>query len=87
MASGHYEYQSDFARKYVAEGRAAGIAEGLAEGHSEGKAEALLTILAARGLAVSEEQRQRILACRDLASLDRWIARAATAASIEQALD
>jgi hypothetical protein len=67
--------ESDFARKYVAEGK------------TEGKAEALSAILGARGLSVSEELRQRILACRDAAALDRWIARAATAASIEQALD
>ena len=34
-----YEYQSDFARKYVAQGRAEGLAEGRNLGHSEGRAE------------------------------------------------
>ncbi len=79
-----YEYQSEFARKYVAQGRAEGEAKGKAEGKAEGeakgkaegKADALLAVLAARALPLSEEQRQRILACRDLVQLDRWIARA-----------
>ena len=73
-----YEYQSDFARRYVAQGKAEGKAEGEAKGKAEGKAEgeakAVLAVLAARGLAVSETERERILACRDLAELDRWIA-------------
>jgi tetratricopeptide (TPR) repeat protein len=41
MASGNYEYQSDFARRYVAQGKAEGIAEGKAEGIAEGKAEGI----------------------------------------------
>jgi hypothetical protein len=39
MKAQHYEYQSDFARKYVAEGLAKGREEGLAEGREEGLAE------------------------------------------------
>ncbi|HEY3356065.1 MAG TPA: hypothetical protein VGQ83_22625, partial [Polyangia bacterium] len=62
------------------------LAEGKAEGQAEGKAQALLTILSARGLALAPAQRARILACRDLAQLDRWIARAVTAPSVAQAL-
>ena len=65
-----YEYKSEFARKYVAQGEA--------KGKAEGRAEALLAFLAARKLPVSDEQRQAILGCRDLAQLDRWIARAAS---------
>ena len=34
-----YEYQSDFARKYFAQGFAQGIAESVAEGKAEGRAE------------------------------------------------
>ena len=30
-----YQYQSDFAKRYVAEGRAEGLAEGLAEGEAK----------------------------------------------------
>ena len=53
-----YEYQSDFAKKYVAQGRA----EGRVEGRVEGEAQALLTVLQARGIAVPDTARERILA-------------------------
>jgi hypothetical protein len=57
-----------------------------AEGKVEGKAEAVLGILAARAIPVSNESRARIEACRDPATLDRWIARAITAVSAEEAI-
>ena len=82
MEARKYEYQSDFAKKYIALGEA----EGKAEGEAEGKAKAVLAVLAARGLAVSDTQRTRVLAERDLAVLDRWITRAATCASADEAL-
>lgn len=42
--------------------------------------------LAARGIPVDAEARARIEACQDLATIDRWIVRAATAASVEDVL-
>ncbi|GGK72683.1 hypothetical protein Sme01_07830 [Sphaerisporangium melleum] len=71
MIAGTYEYQSGFARKYVAEGKA------------EGRAEALLLMLDARGIAVSEEARGRILGCAESARLDEWIQRAVTVESVD----
>lgn len=71
-----YEYQSDFAKKYVAQGRE--------EGRSAGEANALLLFLAARGFAVDEALRERVVACRDLDRLDRWIQRAAVAATLDE---
>ncbi len=76
MTSGNYEYQSDFARKYFSEGRD--------EWKAEGKAEDLLKILARRGIAVTDEQRVRILACRDLPTLDRWLDLAFCVASTQE---
>lgn len=84
MATSNYQYQSEFARKYVAQGKAEGILEGKAEGEAAGKANALLTFLGARGLALDEEGRARIAACTDIEQLDEWIKRAATAATIAQ---
>ena len=78
MASVNHEYQSDFARKYFSEGRD--------EGKIEGKAEALFKILARRGIAVSDEQRARILVCRDLPTLDRWLDLAFSVASAQEML-
>ena len=60
-----------------------GKAEGLAEGEVKAKVGAILAFLAARSVPVSHEVRARIEACKDAASLDRWIVRAATAASAE----
>ena len=56
-------------------------AEGLRTGKAEGKAEGILAVLTARGLPVSERVRQQVLSCKDLAVLDRWLARAITAPS------
>ena len=79
-----YEYQSDFARKYVAEGEAKGKAEGRAEGEAKGKVEGeakgkaegaattLLRILELRGLKATETERARILTCQDIQQLERW---------------
>jgi hypothetical protein len=68
-----------------AKGKPRGKAEGKAVGRAEGKAEALVAFLAARGLALSEDLREKILGCKDPAMLDRWIAQAASA-SAEEAL-
>jgi hypothetical protein len=69
-----------------AEGEAKGKAEGKAEGEAKGKAEALLRILAQRRLSVSEDQRRRILACTDLATLDGWLDRALLTTSVDDLL-
>ena len=53
-----------------------------AEGRAEGRAEALLVVLASRGLEPSEDERRRILEERDLARLERWLATAATCADV-----
>jgi hypothetical protein len=86
-----YEYQSDFAKRYVAEGLTQGRAEGLTEGLTKGRAEeaarAVLTVLRVRGLGVSDAIRERILAQKDLERLERWLERAAVATSVAAVLD
>jgi flagellar biosynthesis/type III secretory pathway protein FliH len=86
MANGTYEYQSDFAKRYVAQGKALGRAEGEALGRAEGEAlglaRALLAMLKARRIAVPDPLRKRVLACTDVATLDAWIVQAATATAI-----
>jgi len=47
----------------------------------EAKAEAVLAVLAARGLKVSEAQARKVRACAELAALDRWFQGALTATS------
>ncbi|HSK80171.1 MAG TPA: hypothetical protein VLQ45_27200 [Thermoanaerobaculia bacterium] len=86
-----YEYQSDFAKRYVAEGRAEGWVEGRAEGRVEGRAEgtaqAVLTVLQARGITVPDAVRERILAQTDPERLKRWLERAAVAKSVDSVFD
>ena len=64
----------------------AGIAEGRQLGITEGQIQALLSILAARGLPVDPETRARVEACQDPAIIARWIARAMTAATAADVL-
>ncbi len=70
--------------KGKAEGKAEGMAVGKAEGEAKGKADAVLAILATRGLAIAESQRARILECLDLTLLDRYLQRALTVTATEQ---
>jgi hypothetical protein len=69
-----YEYQSDFARKYVAQGR------------TEEAARNLLTVLRVRGIAVPDAARERILAQQDPEQLERWLEKAAIATSAAEVL-
>jgi predicted transposase YdaD len=91
MRTGKYEYQSEFARHYVAQGRAEGEARGRAEGeaHGEARGEArgVIAVLEARGLAISDAARARILGCTDLATLDRWVRRAVTVGAVDELFD
>ncbi len=66
-----YPYQSDFAKKYVA----------------EGEQDALLTVLRARGLELPEDLLARVRARGDRKILKRWIERAVGASKIEEVFD
>jgi len=74
-----YEYQSDFAKKYMTQGRA--------EGRAEEAGHALLTVLQARGIPTPDAVRERILAEKDPERLERWIAKAAVASSVTEVID
>jgi hypothetical protein len=74
-----YEYQSDFAKKYVAQGHAEGLTEATALN--------LLTVLRVRGIAVPDDVRERILAQKDPERLERWLEKAAVASSVAAVLD
>ena len=55
-----------------------GLEEGEAKGAAMGKTKALLRVLSARGLEVTENQRDQIQQCTDSDTLDRWLDRAVT---------
>ncbi|HYO54222.1 Rpn family recombination-promoting nuclease/putative transposase [Archangium sp.] len=64
-----------------------GVRRGLKQGRLQGRAEDVLRILAARGVHVGDEAQQRILACMDAATLDRWFDRALNATTLSDVLD
>jgi hypothetical protein len=65
--------------------------EGVREGRDEGRREAMVTailrIIDARKLAITDAERSRVLACTDPAQLDLWLERAVTAPSVRDVLD
>ncbi|NRQ35369.1 hypothetical protein HII36_26590 [Nonomuraea sp. NN258] len=61
MATGIYEYKSEYVRRWIAKGQA------------EGEAKALLRILENRGIPVSDDALTRITECTDEAVLTSWI--------------
>ena len=62
------------------------IDRGMRRGQAQERAESVLRILAARGVHVGDEARQRILSCRDLATLDRWFDRALKSSTLSYVL-
>lgn len=64
-----YECQSDFAKKYVAQGR------------TEEEARTVLTVLLVRGRAVPDAVRERILSQKNPERLECWLEKAAVATS------
>jgi hypothetical protein len=75
LASSTWLASSPFAREH--------FSRGVAEGEAKGEAKAILLMLSARGVEVSEEARARISGCDDLDQLEAWVRRAATAGSID----
>jgi hypothetical protein len=72
VMTGKNHLMSDWARGHFAKGEAAG------------EARAILAILGARDISVTESTRDRIAACSDLDQLDRWLQVAALATSGEE---
>jgi predicted transposase/invertase (TIGR01784 family) len=69
------------------EGRDEGRKEGRKEGRVEEGARAVLTVLRIRGIAVPDAARERILAEKDPARIERWHERAILAASVAEVID
>jgi len=82
MSTTDWLESSPFARERFGRGKAEGLAEGKAEGKAEGEADAVLLVLAARGLEVAPADRARISGCTDLDQLRTWVTRAATVAAV-----
>ena len=81
MSLENWEIQSPFLKNLMAKGEARGEARGRAEGEARGRAAAILAVLRARAIAVSDADARRVQGCADLELLERWLTRAATATS------
>jgi hypothetical protein len=68
-------------------GRDEGRREGRTEGEVAARARDVLTVLQARGIAVPDAARERVLAQKDPARLERWLVKAASASSLAEVLD
>jgi len=82
MSSLEFKYQSDFARRYVAEGLATGKAEGVAEG----RAEIILEQLVTRFGPLPDSIRTRVRGA-SAAQLHTVARRVLTAHSLQEAMD
>lgn len=63
-----------------------GEQRGAQRGRLDGQRAALRAIVAARGLTLTDAQRDRINACDDLATLDAWVTRAVTSTDVDAVL-
>lgn len=88
MSVDTYEWQSDFARKYVGLGREEGFKEGLEKACEAGRraeaADDVLMFLNEQDLVPSEEQERRIRSCEDLETLRTWVRRAIKARTVDE---
>ena len=57
------------------------------QGETAANARAVLTVLRVRGIAVPDVARERILAEKDPARLERWLEKATAAASVAEVID
>ena len=69
-----------------ADARKMGREEGRTEGRADEAARAVLTVLRARGIAVPDVDRERILAESDVDCLERWLEKAVVAGSVAEVL-
>jgi hypothetical protein len=73
-------FKNEFLDKLEAEAEA----RGEAMGETAGRAKTILQVLAARDVAVPAEIRDQVLACTDIAQLDAWVSKAATAETVDE---
>ena len=85
MDPAKYEYQSDFAKRYVAQGRTEGRSEGRAEGLIEGRAALIAQLLEARFGSLSEKAKSR-LGTAQIDELDAIGKRLLNAKTLEEAM-
>jgi hypothetical protein len=77
-------FKDPFIDRFLEEGMQHGMEQGKRLGRADSAARVLVTILAARGIAVADQVRARIAECADPDLLERWATRAATSTTIDE---
>jgi hypothetical protein len=72
--------------RYFNEAQRNNYERGVASGVAKGKADAVLEIVAERGLPITAEQRHSIVDCTELATVEHWLRRALSACSVAELL-
>jgi hypothetical protein len=85
MATQKYEFQSDFARRYIALGEVTGEARGRAEGEARGRLALVIRLLSARFGRIESQVDDRLRQA-SIAELDAIGERLLTARSLQDAL-
>lgn len=75
MGIEEYEFKNAFAREVFIQGEE--------RGQAKGEAKALIAVLVARGIPVTEALQEQILKCRDTNQLTEWLTRAANASRVD----
>lgn len=86
LAEGREKGLAEGREKGLAEGREKGLAEGEREGRIAATAEAVVKVLAKRGISLSEAERATIQGTRDLPTLEEWLDRALVVTSAAELL-
>jgi predicted transposase YdaD len=81
-----YEYQSDFAKRYVAQGQAEGEAKGRAQGEMSGRIALVIKLLTRRFGPLTDAARTQITGA-SIEELDAIGERSLTAQTLQEALD
>jgi hypothetical protein len=81
VKSAIWEFGTPFTEQYRAQGR------GREEGRAQGEAAAILIFLESRGIAVSDEVRERVTSCTDQETLQSWLRRVAKVETAEELFD
>ncbi|MER6943493.1 hypothetical protein ABT294_05650 [Nonomuraea sp. NPDC000554] len=76
MATETYLYQGEYAQSLIARGEILGEARG--------EAKSVLRVLEYRGISVADGDRERIMSCVDLDTLEMWLQRALSVHSAEE---
>lgn len=85
MDPAKYQYQSEFAKRYLSQGKAEGRAEGEAKGRVEGKAEVVVKLLTLRFGPLPETVVQQVRSA-SIEELDRFAERVLSAKTLDEVL-